>query len=313
MNRKIAVIGAGYVGASTAYSLVLKGLAQEVVLIEQDDNKAKCIAEVNDIRHGISFMGSSNVYAGDYCDIKDCALIIVTAGRNRIAGESRLDLANDNIKIANNVANEIKKYYNSGIILVVTNPIDIITKKFTEWLNLPKGKIFGTGCLLDSSRLTSLIADYVGVRSEVVSANVIGEHGDGQIPLWSKVQIAGMPIEEYCSMSSLVYNSGVRIEMETKVINMGSSIIKEKQRTHYGIATCICYLADTILNCRTTIASVSGVISGEYGINDIALSLPSVINANGIERVLSYNISDFEYERLKKTAELIKDFMKTCS
>jgi len=306
-GRKVAVIGAGFVGASIVYALVIKGLAQEVVLIEREDCIDKCKAEVKDIRHGMPFMGASNIRAGTYADVRDCGLIVITAGRNRLPDETRFDLLGDNVGTTNAVADEIAKHYNGGIVLVVTNPVDIITQKYAERLALPKGRVFGTGCLLDSSRFTIAVADYVGLSPDVVTANVIGEHGDGQIALWSKVLISGVHIDEYCKMAGLALDEAKRKEIEGRAAMMGTSIIKGKGRTHYGIATCVCYVADSVLNHRSTIASVTSVLSGEYGISDVALSLPSVIGANGIERILQFELSDVEATRLRETAGKLRE------
>jgi L-lactate dehydrogenase len=302
-NRKAAIIGAGYVGASIAYSLVTRGLARETVLIELPAFAEKALAEVADIRHGIPYMGSSNIYCGDYSDIKDCDMIIVTAGRNRRAGESRLDMAKDNVKIADAAADDIEKYYTKGVIVVVSNPVDIIALRMTERFGLPDGMVFGTGCILDGSRFTNVIADYVGLNSDVVSAHIIGEHGDGQIALWSKVTIAGVPIAEYCKLTGISFMEADKKSMEEKVREMGTRIIKGKGRTHYGIASCVGYIADAILNRRSTIISVSSVLRGEYGLNGIALSLPSIVGANGVDRRLADDLSESEYRRIIETYE----------
>jgi L-lactate dehydrogenase len=300
-NRKVAVIGAGFVGASIVYSLMIKGLAHEIVLIERSDRFEKCEAEVNDIRHGMPHMGSSNIYRGGYSDIKDCDLIIFTAGRNRLPNETRLDMTADNIGIASEAADEIKKFYTKGVILVVTNPVDVITRYMTERLGLPDGMVFGTGCVLDSSRLINVIADYVGLSSDVVSAQVIGEHGESQIALWSKATIAGMPIAEYCEMTGLSFTDGDKLTIESRVRQMGTEIIKGKGRTHYGIATCVCYIADAVLNRRATIVSVTSVLKGEYNIDGVAMSLPSLICSNGVERRLTDRLNDDEFARLRKS------------
>jgi L-lactate dehydrogenase len=171
----------------------------------------------------------------------------------------------------------------------------------TEWLELPDGMVFGTGCILDSSRLVNIIADYVELSSDAVSAQVIGEHGESQIALWGKITIAGIPIQEYCNTVGLPFTNEDRREMEYRVQNMGTEIIKGKGRTHYGIATCVCYIADAVLNRRTTIACVSSVFKGEYGIEGAAMSIPSVIGASGVERRLPDHLNDNEYKRLKES------------
>lgn len=300
--RKVAIIGVGYVGASIAYSLMIKGLAREIVLIEREDSMDKCVAEINDIRHGIPYMGSSNIYCGGYEDIHDCDMIIITSGRNRRPGESRLEMTNDNLKTTSQIVEGIKKHYTKGVILVVTNPVDVVTRALSEWLALPEGRVFGTGCLLDSSRLTNVVADYLGLSSDVINIHIIGEHGDGQIALWSKATIAGIQIDEYCRMTGIPLTDEKKLQMEQQVRRMGMDIIRGKGRTHYGIATCVCYIADAVLNRRSTIVSVSSVLRGEYGINGVALSLPCVIDARGVERRLVDRLSDAEYAKLQGVA-----------
>jgi len=304
-GRKVAIIGVGYVGASIAYALTIKGIVREIVMIERPDATDKCMAEINDIRHGIRQIGLPNIYNGTFADIKDCDLIVVAAGRNRRPGESRLELASDNLKTAEVITEEIKIHYNKGVVLIVTNPVDIITKAMTDWLALPDGLVFSTGCLLDSSRLINVISDFIGLSPDGINAHVIGEHGDGQIALWSKVMISGIPIAEYCQMTGITFNDDVKASMEKKVLTMGAEIIKGKGRTHYGISTCVCYIADAILDHRPTIVSVSSKLHGEYGIKDVALSLPSIIDANGIKRRLTDTLDAEELSKLKKVADML--------
>jgi L-lactate dehydrogenase len=166
--------------------------------------------------------------------------------------------------------------------------------------------VFGTGCMLDESRFVNVVADYVGLNADVISAQVIGEHGDSQVPLWSKTTIAGIHIKEYCSALNLDFNSEIRINMERMVLDMGSTIIRGKQRTHYGISTCVCYIADAILNRRATISCVTSVLDNEYGISDVALSLPSIINFKGVAKRMEEQISQFELERLRNSADVVR-------
>ena len=298
-NKKVAIIGMGYVGAGIAYALMIKDIAREIVFIDTREEAVN--AEMLDIRHGMHNMGSAKIINGTYSDIKDCDLIIITAGRNRRPGESRLDLIGDNIKITDSVLSELKKYYNQGVILVVSNPVDIITYYITKQLKLPKGRVLGTGCLLDCSRLTNVISDYVGLGAEFVSATVIGEHGANQIPLWSRVEVAGMPIENFCAEMGLEFNDEIKNNMAEKVKNMGAEIISGKGKTYYGISTCVCYLADAILNKRSVTACVTGVWDGEYGLNDVAISLPCLVDYNGIKHVLPVEMNHSEHKRLLET------------
>ncbi len=292
-NRKVAIVGAGYVGSSIAYALSLRDVAREIVLI--DVNRAKTDGEAKDIRHGLPSIGTADLYAGDYQDCADCDLIIITAGRGRKPGESRLDLVNENTKIMHSVIESIKKYYTRGVILIISNPVDILTYKASEWMGLPNGMVFGSGCILDSSRFVRTIADYVGLSTGVINGYVVGEHGDGQVPVWSHVTIGGIPIQEYCENVGLEWNDEIKADIATKTRVMGSEIIAAKSRTHYGIATCVCQLADAIVNMGPTIASVSSVLMGEHGCREVALSVPSVVGPSGVQQRIREKWAPNEY------------------
>lgn len=281
-NRKAAIIGAGYVGSSIAYALALRDIAREIVLI--DIAKEKAEGEAKDIRYGLSTLGTADLYAGDYSDCSDCDLIIITAGRNRKAGESRLDLASENVKTMCAVVEAIKRYYTRGVILIISNPVDILTQKVSEWMEIPNGMVFGSGNILDTSRFIRCIADYVGLSTGVIGGYLVGEHGDGQVPVWSRVTVGGIPIEEYCKETSLAWNDEVKVAISSKTLHMGEEIIKAKGRTHYGIATCVCYLADAVLNQRPMIASVTSPFMGEHGVRGVSLSVPSVIGPSGVQQ-----------------------------
>ena len=306
-NRKVAIIGAGNVGASIAYALTIRNLATEIILIDVDEKRAE--GEALDIQHGIPYMGVSSVRHGGYEDTKDCDLIVITAGRNRRVGESRLDLAADNIKIMKNITDSLKPYYDKCAILVVANPVDILTYKCAEFMGLPDGRVFGTGNILDTSRLMRIVADYTGLNTEVVKGQIVGEHGDRQVTIWSRVSIAGDPIEDYCKDVGLAWDEAIRLDIEQKVKGLGAEIIADKGKTHYGIATCVCYIADAVLNQRLTIAPVASVLQGEYGITDVAVSVPSIIGVNGVERRLEERWTDDEYEKFRKAAEGLKEFL----
>lgn len=308
-NRKVAIVGAGYVGASIAYALTIRNLASRIVLIDVD--KKKAMGEARDIQHGIPYMGTSSVRAGDYADCANCDLIIITAGRSRRPGESRLDMIADNIGIMREVTDEIKRYYTHGVIMVVSNPVDILTYKVSEWMGLPNGKVFGTGCILDTSRLVRAIADYTDINIEAIKCNIVGEHGDTQFPLWSRLSIAGIPMDEYCGNVGLEWGDAQKDALYNTVRGMGAAIIDAKGRTHYGIATCVCSLADAVLNQRLTIAPVTSALTGEYGINDVAISVPSIVGVNGVERRLEEKLSGEELIKLKKSADKMRETLES--
>ena len=307
-NRKVAIIGSGYVGASIAYALTVKDLASEIVLIDIDEKKAR--GEAKDIQHGIPYMGTSSVRAGTYEDCRNCDLTIITAGRNRRYGESRLDMISDNISTMKEVVQDIKPYYTHGVIMVVSNPVDILTYKCAEWMDLPNGRVFGTGCILDTSRLVRRIADYTGLNIEAVKCNIVGEHGDTQFPVWSRLAIAGVPMEEYCSNVGLKWGDEQKQMLYDQVRMMGEEIISAKEKTHYGIASCVCSLAAAVLNQRLTVAPVTSPLEGEYGLSDVSLSIPSIVGVNGVEHRLEEKWTVEEVENLHRSGQLLKDTLK---
>lgn len=308
-NRKVAIIGAGFVGSSIAYALTIRNLANDIVLV--DINPERAMGEAMDIQHGIPYMGRSSVRAGDYSDCKNCDLIIITAGRPRRPGETRLDMIADNIGILQNVVDQIKPHYTHSVIMVVSNPVDIMTSIVDERMGLPEGMVFGTGCILDTSRLVRSISDYIHINTEAIKCNIVGEHGDSQFPVWSRLTIAGMSMDDYCRNVGLEWGDRQKDYLHDKVKNMGATIIGAKGRTHYGIATCVCFLADAILNQRPSIAPVSSTLQGEYGIKGVSLSLPSIVGVRGIEHRLEETWSDEEVAMLRNSAETLESKLRS--
>jgi L-lactate dehydrogenase len=305
---KIAIVGAGFVGASTAFAMSLNQLAGEVVLI--DVNKEKAIGEAMDINHGLSFLGQMSVYAGDYSDCADCDVIVITAGLSRKPGETRLDLAKKNVAIAKDMASNIMKHYTRGVILVVSNPVDILTYTIQKCTGLPSGRVLGTGTVLDSSRFRYLLSKKLRVDVRNVHGYIIGEHGDSQLPAWSATHIAGKNIEEYCNTPGSGFTETDKSIIANEVKNAGAEIIKNKGATYYAIAVTVNTIVESLLKNQNTIRTVSSVINGAYGINDIALSLPSMINYNGVYDILHLNLSAEEEAALRLSAEQIKAIVK---
>jgi L-lactate dehydrogenase len=190
---------------------------------------------------------------------------------------------------------------------VVANPVDILTQKAAEWMDMKEGRVFGTGCILDTSRLIRRIADYTNLNIEAIKCDVVGEHGDTQFPVWSRLSIAGIPMSEYCANVGLEWNEDIKEKLYKDVRSMGATIIRDKGRTHYGIATCVCSLADAVLNQRLTIAPVTSPLQGEYGINDVAISIPSIVGVNGVERRLEERLVLSEIRGLRKSAGKIRE------
>jgi L-lactate dehydrogenase len=307
-KSKVAIIGAGFVGASTAFAMALGQGVSEVVLI--DVNKEKAIGEALDINHGLCFVGQMAVYAGDYSDIADCDVIIITAGLNRKPGETRLDLAKKNVSIAKEITENIMKYYTHGVILVVANPVDILTYKIQKWSGLPNGRVFGTGTVLDSSRFRYLLAEKFNVDVKNIHGYIIGEHGDTQLPLWSATHIAGMKIEEYAKEYGDLFNDEVKAAISEQAKVAGATIIKNKGATYYAIAITVNTIVETLLKNQNTIRTVSSVIDGIYGIKDVAISLPSIINSNGVQRIVEFPLTSDEERLLLQSADAIKAVLK---
>lgn len=300
-KSKVAIIGAGFVGASTAFALSLKQMTNEMVLI--DVFKDKAAGEAMDINHGLPFVGQMNVYDGDYKDVADCDAIIITAGANRKPGETRIDLARKNVAIAKDITTNLMKYYTRGVILVVANPVDILTYKIQKWSGLPNGRVLGTGTVLDSSRFRYLLSEKFDVDVKNVHGYIIGEHGDSQLPLWSATHIAGRNIREY-------FNNGLSDEERASIVNnvktAGAEIIKRKGATYYAIAVTVNTILESLLKNQNTIRTVTSVINGNYGIEDVALSLPSIVNAKGVKGIEDLNLTDDELIALKYSAEQLK-------
>lgn len=316
MTKKAAIVGAGFVGASIAFALMLDNLLSEIVLIDID--KKKAYGEAADIAHGVEGIANTAIYAGDYSDCRDCNIIIITAGRGRLPGESRIDLAEENIRIIRNVIDSLGRYYNGCPVLMISNPVDILTAGAEHLLGQKEGIVFGSGCMLDSSRFRRCIArtafpeDYISQSecSRNIHAFVIGEHGDAQIPLWSEVSICGKSADKYFAEHKIVWNEDVRQSISNETKNMGASIIKAKGRTNYGIAVCASRITRAVVGNEKFIASVSSTMG--LGNEDIkaSLSLPSVIGRNGISSRISVNMSPSETEIFEKSAAGMKEILR---
>jgi len=308
-NRsKVAIIGAGFVGASTAFALAMKQLVNEMVIVDVARDKAA--GEALDINHGLPFIGQMDIYDGDYSDCADCDAIIVTAGVNRKPGESRIDLAKKNLIIAKEVTNNVMKHYTRGVILVVSNPVDILTYKIQKWSGLPEGRVLGTGTVLDSSRFRYLLSEKLDVDVKNVHGYIIGEHGDTQLPLWSATHIAGKNIREYFDDPKYGITEEYRREIIEKVKSAGAKIIGKKGATYYAIAISVNTILESLLKNQNTIRTVSSVINNKYGIDDVALSIPAVLNSNGVKEVMDLSMTEDELALLHHSAEQLQSILE---
>jgi len=306
-KSKVAIIGAGFVGAASAYTIAVNQLVSEIVLI--DVMKEKAIGEAMDISHGLSYIGQMHIHAGDYPDCADCDAIIVTAGLNRKPGETRLDLANKNVPIAREITANIMKHYTRGVILVVANPVDILTYFIQKWSGLPAGRVLGTGTALDSARFRYLLSVKLDVDIQNIHAYIIGEHGDAQLPIWSATNIACQSVEEYCVAAGINLDDAEKAAIVASVKNAGAEVIRNKGATYYAIASVVGSIVSTLMKDKNSIRTVASVIDGPYGIRDVALSLPSVVGDAGVERVLELRLTLGEDAQLKACAEKMKAFL----
>ena len=309
-KSKVAIIGAGFVGAASAYAIALRQVCTELVMIDVMADKAA--GEADDIKHGLPFLGQMDIYSGGYECVKDCDVIVVTAGANRKPGETRLDLAKKNASIGKSIAESIMKYYNGGVILVVANPVDILTYLFTKWTGLPKGMVLGSGTSLDTIRFRSALASRTDIDVSNIHGYIIGEHGDSQVPAWSNTHIAGIQIDDYCVKNGILLDAKVKEEIRQEVITDGAKIIKRKGATYYGIAVCVATLVDSLLRDCDTIRTVSTVMDGEFGVSDVAVSLPSIIGSTGAKKVMNPSLTPEEIELFQKSAAACKEVLKSC-
>ena len=303
------MIGCGYVGSASVFSLMESGLFSEIVLIDVDHTKAE--GEAMDISHGVPFGKPMKIYAGTYDDITGAEIIIITAGANQKPGETRLDLVQKNVAIYKQIIPEIAKRNFQGILLIVSNPVDILTYVAMKLSGLPENHVIGSGTVLDTARLKYQTGELLGVDSRSVHAFIIGEHGDSEIAAWSSANISGIPIDDFCKMRGHDCHDEEMDKIGDKVKNSAYEIIKRKQATYYGIAVSVRRICEVILRDEKSILPISNMMHGEYDIEDICLSFPAIVGKDGIETKVPISLDDEEIEALKNSAKVLKDIMKS--
>ena len=302
--RKAAIIGCGFVGASSAFSLVHKGLFSELVLI--DANHAKAEGEAMDLSHGRPFTSPMKIYAGSYDDISDCSLIIITAGANQKPGETRLDLVHKNVAIFKSIIPEITKRNFEGILLIVANPVDILTYAALKISGYPKERVLGSGTVLDSARFRYLLSEHLNVDSRSVHAYIIGEHGDSELAVWSSANVSGIGINDFCELRGHYEHDEAMDRIYRTVRDSAYEIIERKGATYYGVAMAVSRIAESIIRNEHSVLPVSSLMEGEYGLTDLCISVPTIVYAKGAEQVLEIPLSQEEKEKLQKSAAELK-------
>lgn len=302
--RKVAVVGAGNVGATFAYALVLNGLVGEIVLIDVDRERAE--GEAMDINHAVPLSNPVRVWAGDYPDCAGADVVVVTAGTAQRPGESRLDLVRRNAEIFADVVPRITEHNKTGILLIATNPVDVLSYVAWRLSGFPSRRVIGSGTVLDTARFRYLLSEYLDLDSRNVHAYVVGEHGDSEVPIWSLANIAGMRLDEYCRRVQCDAGDDVRERISRQVRNAAYEVIERKGATYYAVAVALVRIVEAILRDQHTVLTVSNLVPGCYGIEDVYLSLPAVIGRKGVERVVELGLAEEETEGLKGCAEVLR-------
>lgn len=307
-SRKVAVIGCGFVGSSSAFALMQSGLFSEMVLIDADTKRAE--GEAMDISHGISFARPMQIYACNYDDITDAAIIVITAGANQKPDETRLDLIKKNAAIMKSIVGEIKKRDFGGILLIVSNPVDILTLIALKESGYPSNRVIGSGTVLDTGRFKYLLGEHLDVDSRSVHAFIIGEHGDSELAAWSNARIGGLKVNDFCELRGHFNHEQSMKKIFENVRNSAYEIIERKHATYYGIAMAVKRICEAIVRNEKSILPVSSLMTGEYGLNDVVLSIPAVVDETGVQKVIPIELNDEELTKLKDSANILKDIAK---
>jgi L-lactate dehydrogenase len=304
-SPKIAIIGAGSVGTTFAYSILIRGLASEIVII--DINKERAEGEAMDLNHGMPFAYPTKVWAGDYPDCKDADIVVIAVDKGQKIEQSRLELAEGNFQILKQIIPNITRYNKECILLVVTNPLDVMTYAALKLSGFPKNKVIGSGTILDTSRLRYLLGEYLQVDPRNVHAYIIGEHGDSEVPVWSLANVAGIRLRDYCPLCNVPYDIDDFNKLFLKVRNAGYEIVKRKGRTFYAVALGMTKIVEGILRNENAVLTVSCFLEDYHGVSDICLSVPVVLNRNGVKETIKLPLDENEIEDFQKSATIIKN------
>ncbi|MBQ3346924.1 MAG: L-lactate dehydrogenase [Synergistaceae bacterium] len=306
--RKVAVVGCGFVGSSSAFALMMSGLFSEMVLIDADRERAE--GEALDISHGMPLARPMKIYAGDYDDVTDAAIIVVTAGANQKPGETRLDLVKKNVAIFKSIMPEISKRKYKGILLIVANPVDILTYTAVKYSGLPSSRVIGSGTVLDTARLKYLLSEHLGVDSRSIHAYIIGEHGDSEFAAWSSANVSGVPLYDFCKMRGHSHFEDAQKKIEADVRDSAYEIIKRKHATYYGIAMSVKRICEAIIRDEKSVLAVSSLMEDVYGVEDVALSMPAIVGKDGVETLIPVRLSVDEQRKLRESAEILKGVIR---
>ena len=302
--RKAAIVGCGFVGASIAFRFLQQGLFSHLVLL--DANQAKAEGEAMDLSDGLPYGAAMEITAGTYDDITDCGLVVITAGANQKPGETRLDLIEKNTAILQSVIGEITARDFEGILLIVSNPVDVLTYAAWKISGYPRERVIGSGTVLDTGRLKQLLGEELGVDSRNIHAFIVGEHGDSELAVWSEANVSGLDLEDFCRIRGRALDKEEMDRLYREVRDSAYEIIRRKGATYYGIAMAVGRIAACIVKDERAVLPVSVVLSGQYGLEGLALSIPSIVGRNGLKEILEIPLSGEERQALDASARQIK-------
>lgn len=312
MKNKVVIIGAGFVGATSAYAIMNLGLASEIVLLDLDQDKAE--GEAMDLNHGASFVKPVRIKSGSYEDCKDARLIVIAAGANQKPGETRLDLGKKNTEVFKNIIPKITEYTQEAILLVVTNPVDVLTYVTMKVSGFPARQVIGSGTVLDTSRFRYLLSEHCKISPQNIHAYILGEHGDHEVTAWSLTTVAGVKFKDYCVICAKDCENGeFEKEMSSKVRNAAYEIIDKKGATYYAVGLVVARIVEAIFRDENTIMTISCCLDGEYGLSNLALGVPAIVGSQGIKQVLTLDLNQEEEKKLQEAAKVLADSIKELS
>jgi L-lactate dehydrogenase len=304
-TNKVGLIGTGMVGASFAYSLMQRGLANELVLIDMDAARAE--GEAMDLNHGLPFVGPMRISAGDYPDLADADLVVICAGANQRPGETRLDLLKKNAGVFRDIVPKINAVNQEAILVVATNPVDILTYITAQIAGLGTHRVVGSGTVLDTARFRYLLGTHYGVDPRSVHAYIVGEHGDSELALWSLANIAGVRLPDFVGANGQGYDQAALDRIFDQTRNAAYAIIQRKKATYYAIGVGLLAIVEAILRDQHTVLTVASPLTGQYGVTDMAISVPTIVGRRGIEEVLNLPLSTRELAAFQGSAQTLKD------
>lgn len=309
-SRKIAIIGCGFVGSACAFALMQSGLFSEMVLIDSNNQRAE--GEALDISHGLPFSKPMQIYSGTYDDITDAGIIAITAGAGQKPGESRLELVHKNVEIFKSIIPEISKRNYKGILLIVSNPVDIMTYTALKLSGLPSNQVFGSGTVLDTARLKYLLGEHLGVDARSVHAFILGEHGDSEIAAFSSANVSGIELKKFCDFACKTDRHEEAMKEIAEDVKLSAyEIIKKKGATYYGIAMSVRRICEAIILDQKSILPISCLQNGKNGIENVVLSMPMIVGKHGAERSVEISLSEEERRAIKSSADMLKEIIKT--